>query len=114
MERTVMSSRLLNRLTKIEHRLRPREERQPEFQWSMAALGECEAAHPLLEVIAQRAVDRALHGAPATFWPVDDPALWPALEAFRNWFNGRFPGRWDEIGCPFPEQLPDGSWRSRE
>ncbi len=109
-----MSAKLLNRLARIEERLRPREVRPPEFQWPMLALGECQACHPLLEVVAQRAVDRHLHGAPTTFWPVDDPSLWPALEAFRDWFNRRFPGRWDEVGHPFPEQLADGSWRSRE
>jgi hypothetical protein len=105
---------VLNRLAKAETRAArlPCPER-PDFDWRSPVMRERPDLGPLLEYMARRAVQRGLTGVPSAFWPSDAPEMWPLLERFCTWFDERFPGRWGDLRTPFPERLPDGSWRSR-
>jgi hypothetical protein len=106
---------VLNRLAKAETlaaRLPPPQ--RPDFDWRSPLIREQKDLRPLLEHIARRAVQRGLTGVPSPFWPSDAPEMWPLLERFREWFDERFPGRWDDLRTPFPERLPGGGWRRRE
>jgi hypothetical protein len=87
---------------------------RPSLRWMVPVGLERPDLRPLPECMAQRAVERALYNTPHLYWPTDLPEMWPLLAGFRDWFNARHPGRWGELSAPFPEQLPDGSWRSQE